>query len=136
MWLPQVESFLYKSKRYEQRELPESQNLQQEKNDLTPWQERTWCIPPKADADVVYRMEALLELYREPYDPRRPIVCMEEMSQQRIAETRSALPLQEGQPARFDYEYERRGVCQLFMFLEPLRGWRTVPLSQPTLCAS
>lgn len=75
-------------------------------------------------------MEALLELYREPYDPRRPIVCMDEMSKQLIAETRSALPLQEGQPARFDYEYERRGVCQLFMFLEPLRGWRTVFVRQ------
>lgn len=52
------------------------------------------------------------------------------MSKQLIAETRLALPLQEGQPARFDYAYERRGVCQLFMCLEPLRGWRTVVVRQ------
>jgi hypothetical protein len=62
--------------------------------------------------------------------PNKSLVCMDEMSQPLIAETRSALPLHEGPPARFDYEYERRGVCQLFMFLEPLRGWRTVFVRQ------
>jgi DDE superfamily endonuclease len=71
-------------------------------------------------------MEDLLELYRLPYDPRYPLVCMDEMPKQLIAETRVRLPVREGQPARYDYEYERHGVCNLFLFLEPLRGWRKV----------
>jgi hypothetical protein len=69
-------------------------------------------------------MERLLELYRAPYDAYRPVICMDEMSKQLIAETRRVLPVQEGQPKRFDYEYERKGVCQVLLFCEPLRGWR------------
>jgi len=71
-------------------------------------------------------MEALLELYRESYDPRRPVVCMDEASKQLIAETRVPVPMQAGQPARCDYEYERKGVCNQLLFIEPLRGWRKV----------
>lgn len=71
-------------------------------------------------------MEALLELYREPYDPRRPVVCMDEASKQLIAETRMAVPMQASQPVRYDYEYERKGVCNQLLFFEPLRGWRKV----------
>lgn len=71
-------------------------------------------------------MEDILELYRLPYDPRFPVVCMDEASKQLIREIRRPLPLQAGQPARFDFEYERKGVCNQFMFFEPLRGWRKV----------
>jgi len=71
-------------------------------------------------------MEDVLELYRQPYDPRYPVVCMDEASRQLIGETRIGLPMQEGRPARSDYEYERKGVCNQFVFLEPLRGWRRV----------
>ena len=71
-------------------------------------------------------MEALLELYRAPYDPRQPVVCMDEASNQLIAETRLRFPMQVGQPARCDYEYERKGVCNQLLFFEPLRGWRKV----------
>jgi hypothetical protein len=71
-------------------------------------------------------MEALLELYREPYDARRPVVCMDEASKQLIAETRMAVPMQASQPVRYDYEYERKGVCNQLLFFEPLRGWRKV----------
>ena len=67
-------------------------------------------------------MEALLELYREPYDARRPVVCMDEASKQLIAETRMAVPMQASQPGRYDYEYERKGVCNQLLFFEPLRG--------------
>jgi hypothetical protein len=93
---------------------------------VKPWQEKAWCIPPKADAEFVARMEDILELYRLPYDPERPLVCMDEVCKQLIAETRIPLPVREGQPALYDYEYERKGVVNLFMFLEPLRGWRRV----------
>ena len=85
-----------------------------------------WCLPPAADAAFVARMEDLLELYQLPYDPQRPVVCMDELCKQLIAETRSPLPVREGSPARYDYEYERKGVCNLFLFVEPRRGWRKV----------
>jgi hypothetical protein len=67
-------------------------------------------------------MEDVLEVYQLPYDPQCPVVCMDELCKQLIAETRIALPVREGQPARYDYEYERKGVCSLFVFLEPLCG--------------
>jgi DDE superfamily endonuclease len=96
------------------------------KNGLKPWLEKTWCIPPKADAEFVCRMEDVLELYRKPYDPKYPVLCMDEASKQLIAETRVPLPAEEGQPARYDHEYERKGVCSQILFVEPLRGWRKV----------
>ncbi|MCH7689134.1 MAG: transposase, partial [Planctomycetes bacterium] len=71
-------------------------------------------------------MEHVLELYRLPYDPRYPVVCMDEASKQLIGEVRIPLPVAEGQPARYDSEYKRLGVCNQFMFVEPLRGWRKV----------
>jgi len=74
-------------------------------------------------------MEDVLDVYTRPYDPRRPLVCLDETSKQLVAETRPALPAAPGQPARVDYEYERRGVCALFMVCEPLAGWREVSVS-------
>ena len=59
---------------------------------MKPWLEKTWCIPPKADAEFVCRMEDVLELYRKPYDPKYPVLCMDEASKQLIAETRVPLP--------------------------------------------
>jgi len=93
---------------------------------VIPWQEKSWCIPPEADAEFVARMEDLLDLYQLPYDPRFPVVGMDEMPKQLIAETRIPLPADEGHPMLYDYEYERKGVCNLFLFVEPLRGWRKV----------
>ncbi len=75
-------------------------------------------------------MEHVLELYRLPYDPRYPVVCMDEASKQLIGEVRIPLPVTEDQPARYDSEYERLGVCNQFMFVEPLRGWRKVFVRQ------
>ena len=85
-----------------------------------------WCIPPKANAEFVWKMEDVLQVYKRPYDPLRPVVCMDETSKQLIRETRLPVEAAPGQPRRVDYEYERKGVADLFMFFEPLRGWRRV----------
>ena len=65
-------------------------------------------------------MEDVLDVYTRPYDPLRPQVCLDETSKQLVAETRTPVPTAPGRPARFDYEYARRGVCALFMLCEPL----------------
>jgi hypothetical protein len=69
-------------------------------------------------------MEDVLEVYHRAYDERFPVVCMDETSKQLVAETRVPIPIAKGRPARFDYEYKRNGVANLFMFTEPLKGWR------------
>lgn len=85
-----------------------------------------WCLPPAADAAFVARMEDVLELYQVPYNPQYPVVCMDELCKQLVAETRLPLPVREGSPALYDYEYERKGGCNVFLFVEPRRGWRKV----------
>jgi hypothetical protein len=74
-------------------------------------------------------MEDVLEVYTRPYDPRAPQVCMDETSKQLLREPRAPLPAEPGQPARVDYEYERGGVANLFLFCEPLRGQRWVSVT-------
>ena len=74
-------------------------------------------------------MEDVLELYHEPYDPLRPVVCFDEGTKQLIGETRTPLPMRPGELRRYDYEYERHGTCNLFMFFEPLRGWRHIDVT-------
>ena len=71
-------------------------------------------------------MEDVLDVYTQPYDPQRPLVCMDEMPKQLLAETREPLRLEPGQPKRVDYEYQREGVANLFMLFEPLAGKRYV----------
>lgn len=83
-------------------------------------------IPPEHDAEFVAGMEDVLEVYRRPYDPQRPVVCLDEQPMQLIGETRAPRPAQPGQVQRVDYEYERRGTANHFMSVEPLAGWRTV----------
>lgn len=85
-----------------------------------------WCIPPKQNAAFVCAMENVLEVYRRPYDPRRPVVGMDEQPKQLIAETRTPMPVKPGQPTQIDYEYRRHGVVSVWMFSEPLAGWRKV----------
>jgi transposase len=75
-------------------------------------------------------MEDVLEVYTRPYDPRRPQVCMDETSKQLLRDTRKPLPSEPGKPQRRDYEYERGGVVNLFMFCEPLRGRRWVDVTE------
>jgi len=71
-------------------------------------------------------MEDVLDLYHEPYNPHRPVVCMDETSKQLVAELRIPLPIRPGRPRRVDYEYERKGTANVFLFSEPLKGWRSV----------
>ena len=87
-------------------------------------------IPPKANGAFVAAMEDVLEVYHRPHDPNRPLVCLDETSKQLVAETRQPLPMQPGQPARYDYEYKRNGVANLFMLFAPLEGWRQVKVTQ------
>jgi DDE superfamily endonuclease len=88
-----------------------------------------WCIPPEQDAAFVCQMEQVLEVYTRPYDPQRPVVCMDEQPKQLISETRTPIPERPRQPLRLDYEYVREGVCTVWMFVEPLGGWREVPVT-------
>lgn len=71
-------------------------------------------------------MEDGLEVYRRPYDPKRPVVCLGEQPTQLVGETRRPIPAGPGQPQRYDYEYERLGTAVNFMLTEPLGGWRKV----------
>lgn len=86
---------------------------------------KSWCIG-KPSAGYVAKMEDVLDVYARPYDAKRPVVCLDETSKELRDTPRGSLPLQPEQPERQDYEYERHGVCNLFMSVEPLRGWRKV----------
>ena len=87
-------------------------------------------IPPEASCEFVAAMEDVLDVYQRPYDPKRPQVCMDETTKQLVAETRVPIEARAGQPERFDYEYRREGVANLFMFSEPLAGRRHVKVSE------
>ena len=106
-------------------QLPGDGQAGAEKNELKPWRKKEWCIP-KVSAEFVARMEDVLDLYAEPYDPKRPVVCFDETSTQLLAETRAPMPPRPGRPQRQDYEYRREGVRNLFLTCEPLAGWRQV----------
>jgi hypothetical protein len=88
-----------------------------------------WCIPPEQNAEFVCQMEDILEVYHRPLDPRRPLVCMDELSKQLVAETRASIAASPGHVKRMDHEYERRGTCNVFMFCAPLSGWRHVEVT-------
>ena len=75
-------------------------------------------------------MEQVLDVYKRPYDPRHPVVCMDESPRQLIRETRLPLAAGPGAPARHDFEYERCGVCNVFMAVEPLASKRTVQIRE------
>ena len=80
-------------------------------------------------------MEGILELYKEPYDEKQPVVCMDESSKQHLKEVRKKLPMEPGKPERYDTEYERNGTSNLFIFFEPLRGWRRIDTTPGRLSA-
>jgi hypothetical protein len=89
-----------------------------------------WCIPPKQSAEFVYHMEDVLEVYHRPYDPKRPVLCIDETSKQLVGEARTPLPLGPGMVERYDYEYMRHGVANLFLACEPLAGWRHIAVTE------
>lgn len=97
-------------------------------HEIKPWLKKCWCIPT-AGADFVWHMEDILDLYAERYNPKRPVVCFDEKIFQLVAETRQAIPVQPGWPKRFDYEYQRHGTRNLFIFFQPLAGWRHVKIT-------
>ena len=83
-------------------------------------------IPPQMDAEFVCAMEQVLDVYEKPLDVDRPVVCVDEASRQLIAEIALPIPMEPGQPERFDYEYRRNGTVNLFMAFQPLLGFREV----------
>jgi transposase len=87
-------------------------------------------IPPEANADFVAAMEGVLDVYRRPYNPARPVVCMDETPRQLIRETRVPVAAKQGRCERHDYEYERCGVCNVFMASEPLAGQRITKVTE------
>ena len=82
------------------------------------------------NAEYVACMEDVLDLYQEPYNPKRPTVCFDETSKQLIEEKRAPLPAKSGQVERYDYEYKRNGTRNLFIFFEPLRGFRHIDVTE------
>jgi hypothetical protein len=101
-----------------------------EKNDLKPWLKQQWVIPPKANAGFVANMEDVLDTYARPYDPDRPVVCVDEGGKQLIGDVREPLPTRPGSPAKQDSEYTRGGMANLFMAFEPLAGRRHVAVTE------
>ena len=83
-----------------------------------------WVIPPEADAEFAAGMEDVLDVYARPYDPKVPVLCMDEQPVQLLKETRTPIPATKDHAKRVDYEYERAGTANIFMFTEPLAGWR------------
>ena len=100
------------------------------KNDIKPWIVKPWCVPPKANAEFVWRMEDVLQTYLLPYDPYYPVVCFDEACKQLFGEGRPAQRTRQGRAARIDYEYERKGGCHQLMLCEPLRGGRHVKVTE------
>jgi len=97
-------------------------------NDLKPWRKDMWCIP-QVDGEYVARMEDVLDLYAEPPDPKRPVVCFDESPVQLIGETRQPIPAMPGQLERYDCEYKRNGTANLFILLDVHRSWRRVKVT-------
>ena len=89
---------------------------------------REYCIP-KATAEYVERMEDVLETYKLPYDPLRPVVCLDETNRQLIGEKELPIPMMPGIPMRYDYEYVRNGVVNIFMMFEPLASRRYIAVT-------
>ena len=84
-----------------------------------------WCIPPKQNADFVAHMEDVIEVYSRPYDPKKPVICMDEQPFQLLDEYLLPIPMSEtNHIEKYDCEYVRKGSCSIFMFTEPLGGWR------------
>jgi transposase len=98
-------------------------------NDLKPWRKDMWCIP-QVDADYVARMEDVLDLYAEPRDSKRPVVCFDESPIQLIGEVRRPIRAKPGRIERYDCEYRRNGTANLFVFLDVHRSWRKVKVTE------
>jgi len=83
-----------------------------------------WCIPPKENSAFVAAMEDVLSVYARPYNDRMPVVCMDEKPYQLLEHEREPIPMCPGSTEKVDNEYVRKGTCSIFVFTEPLGGWR------------
>jgi transposase len=101
---------------------------------LKPWREKMWCIPAM-NAEYVARMEDVLDLYAEPPDPKRPVVCFDETPRQLIGEVRVPVPARPGKPRQVDYEYVRNGTANVFMFVDVNKPWRHAKVTERRTCA-
>jgi hypothetical protein len=90
---------------------------------------QSWCFP-KATAEFVWRMEDVLDVYCRPYDPARPLICMDEMGKNLVKEKHPSEEAKPGQIKREDYTYEKKGAGTVFIAYEPLRGKRYLKVSQ------
>lgn len=97
-------------------------------NDLKPWQQKMWCIA-NIDGEYIARMEDLLDLYAEPHDPKRPVVCFDESPIQLIGEVRVPIVPKPGKRYRYDSEYKRNGTANLFVMVDANRSWRRVKVT-------
>ena len=98
-------------------------------SEIRPWQRKQWCIPT-VSPEYVFRMEDILDLYEEPYNPVYPCVCFDEKPYQLIGETIIPIPAIPGRPIRYDYGYERNGTANLFVMFEPAAGRRHIVVTQ------
>ena len=89
-----------------------------------------WVIPPEADSEFVASMEEVLDTYEEPYNVDYPVICMDEQPVQLHDEIRAPVPATKKHARRVDYEYKRCGTACIFMFTEPLMGWRKVSVRE------
>ena len=89
-----------------------------------------WVIPPEKNSDFVANMERVLDVYKKPYDPAFPVVCMDESPKQLIEEGKQFQSMKPGYETRVDYEYIRHGVVNIFMANEPLRGKRFTEVTE------
>ena len=97
---------------------------------MRPHLKKMWVIAPNHNGEFVAHMEDVLDVYHIPYNPNIPMVCMDEQPVQLIKEKRNPIPAQKGKPERGDYEYERNGTANIFMFTEPLSGYRHVSVRE------
>ena len=100
-----------------------------EEKEIKPWQKKMWCIP-KLDAQFVAKMEQILDLYAMPFNPKQPVVNFDEAIKQLVAEPRPALAVAPGKPERYDHEYERKGVANIFLFFDRHQGWRHAKVTE------
>lgn len=91
------------------------------------WRNEGWVIPPKQSARFVWKMEQVLDVYKRPYDVSNPVIGFDESPKQLIGEKRASIKLEDG-TTRYDYEYTRNGVGNIFMAVEPLAGKRAVKI--------
>ena len=87
-------------------------------------------IAPEENGNFVANMERVLDVYKRPFDEKCPVVCMDESPKQLIGETKTPIAASPGQVAKYDYEYKRHGVCNVFMASEPLAGKRLVKITE------